>query len=795
MKVSKSFLEEHLNLDGLDFKDVADAMVFAGNEYESIEKMSDATHLVVGKVMECQDHPESDHLHVCQVCLGEETVQIICGAPNVAQGQNVIVAMVGAVLPGNVVIKKAKLAGLESNGMICSLAELGIESKYLTEDDKNGIHVLPEDAVVGMDALAYLGFDDEIIDFELTADRGDLMSIRGMAYEIGAIYDRKPIFIESKYQETDDNIEKQMKLEVQTDRCSVYFGKWAKEVEIKESPSFIKNRLMASGIRPINNVVDISNYVMLEYGQPLHFFDADRLGNTVIVRMAQESEKFITLDGVERTLNDTDMVIADTENPVALAGVMGGLATEVEATTKNIFIEAAIFDPVTVRYTSKSILRSEASSRYEKGIDPNVTVLALNRACELLEKYAGAHISSGMLQHDIANKEDKIIKITLDKINAVLGMHLDWNTVSKIIERLGFSVEKKAEELFVSVPTRRLDVAIKEDLIAEIGKIYGYNKVEGSLPISQIKKGVYSKKTRLIKEVRRRLNGLGLHQVITYSLVGEKEIGMFHENTQEVITLLDAMSEDKKYMRKSLLASLLQVYEYNCARNRKDVQIFETGSIYYKENENYQEELVVSGLLSGIVSENRWQGKIISVDFYYMKGIVENLLEYLGFSKRYHFVKQDMPKEFHPGRSAVIMIDREVVGMMGMIHPKISKKEVYVFELNLEKLLRYSIRSIKSKEIPKYPSVKKDVAFIVDKKVSSEQVLEVIKKAGGRMLVDVDVFDVYEGENVGESEKSLAYALTFLDSNKTLSDEEVTTIFHNIIFNVESKLGATLRDK
>lgn len=794
MKVSKHFLSEHLNLDGLDFKEIAEAMVFAGNEYESIEKLSNASGLVVGEVITCKDHPESDHLHICQVNVGEEISQIICGAPNVGAGQKVIVARPGAVLPGGT-IKKAKLAGMDSEGMICSLIELGIESKYLKEEDKKGIHVLPKDAVIGTDAIAYLGYDDEIIDFELTADRGDLMSIRGMAYEIGAIYNRKPIFEESTYQESKENIEKEMKLFVNTDKCSIYLGKKACHVEIHESPMFIQNRLIASGIRPINNVVDISNYVMLEYGQPLHFFDANQLGDTVIVRMAQEGEKITTLDGNERILKSSDMVIADDKKPVALAGVMGGLDTEVESTTQDIFIEAAIFDPITIRYTAKSVLRSEASSRYEKGIDPNVTILAIHKACALLEKYAGATICSGMLQHDKASKEDKIIAITLEKINQVLGMQISEPEVIQIIERLGFTVSKKKEELLVSIPTRRLDVNIKEDLIAEIGKIYGYNKVKGSLPMSYIKKGSYSKKAAMIKQVRARLGAMGLNQVITYSLVGEKMLSMFHQNNHESIILLDAMSEDKRILRKSLLASLLQVYEYNMAHNNKDIMIFETGSVYYKEDDVYKEDLMVSGLLAGNIIQNRFLGQTMTVDFYYVKGIIENLLSFLGFSNRYHFVIEQLPKEFHPGRSASILIDREKVGTIGMVHPNVTKGNVYVFEINLEKILKYKIRSIKSKEIPKYPSVKKDVAFIVKKDVTSAQVLEVICKAGGRTLVDATVFDVYIGENIGKDEKSLAYALTFRDAHKTLSDEEVMTIFNHIIKSVENKLGAVLRDK
>ncbi len=795
MRLSKDFLSDYIDLTDISYQELADKMVFAGNEYESIGKLCNAKGVVIGYIKECENHPSSDHLHICHVDIGEEEpVQILCGAPNVAKGQKVIVAKVGAELPGGV-IKKAKLAGMESNGMICSIAELGLESKYLKEEHSAGIHVFDENAKVGEDALHYLGFDDEIIDFELTADRADLLNVIGMAYEVGAIYNRKVILPEITIHETDEDINDIMELDVKTEYCPIYLGKMVRNVEIKESPKFIKNRLMASGIRPINNVVDISNYVMLEYGQPLHFFDKDRLGDKVVVRMANPHETLTTLDGKERTLKETDIVIADSDKPVALAGVMGGLETEIENDTKNIFIEAAIFDPIHIRYTSKAILRSEASARYEKGIDPSRTILALNRACELLELYASGKVSSGVLTYDTTSKEDKVIEVSLEKINSVLGMPLTREDVCEILLRLGFTYKVAYNVFTVSIPTRRLDVNIKEDLIAEIGKMYGYNRVVGTLPLDTIKKGTYSKKARLERGVRRHLCGLGLNQVITYSLVSEKEIPMFQSVTHTPVILESPMSEDRKVMRESLIPSLIRVYDYNYARNLKDVSIFETGSVYYLEDSTYKEDLMLSGLMSGMYEENTWQNKGLKIDFYVVKGVVENLLVFLGFANRYHFDTEKLVGELHPGMSARITIDKEVVGFVGRVHPSICKKEVYVFELNLKKILEMKVRSIKFKEIPKFPSVKKDVAFIVNKSVSSKEIEDVIKKSGGRLLTHIDVFDVYVGENVGENEKSIAYALTFSDLNKTLSDDEVSVIFEKIINDVTKKLNAVLRNK
>lgn len=795
MKLSKSFVSDYVDITNIDYNEIAEKMVFAGNEYESIEPICDATNLVVGEILECSKHPESKKLSICKVDIGEkEPVQILCGAPNVVDAKKVIVAKIGAALSG-ITIKKAKLAGMESNGMICSLAELGLDSKYVTEEDKKGIHKLPDDAPVGKSATSYLGFDDQTIDFELTANRADLMSVLGMAYEIGAIYNKKVQEPEITVTTIKDNIEDIMKLDVKTKQCSIYLGKLVKNVVIKESPDFIKTRLMASGIRPINNVVDISNYVMLEYGQPLHFFDKDKLGNHVIVRNAKKDEVITTLDGIERILNKDDIVIANEKEAACLAGVMGGLNTEVDYDTKNIFIEAAIFDSLNIRKTAKNILRSESSNRYEKGIDPNRTKKAILRACYLLNKYASGEVCDGMLVHDVAQHDDKKIEITLDKINQVLGLNLTNDIVIDIFERLGFNTKVNKDTLIVTVPTRRLDINIKEDLIEEVGRIYGYNHIEGHMPISNVRKGGFNKSNSYLRGIRKHLSALGLNQVITYSLINEKQNEMFKTNDKESVKLLSPMSEDRSIMRRSLASSLLDVYEYNLARMIKDVAIYETGNIYYKENNEYKEDMMLSGLLSGTYLKNQWNGVNVKVDFYLVKGIIENLLKYLGLSNRYHFEVEENINNMHPGRTASIIVDRTNIGYFGQVHPNACKKEVYIFEINLKTLSSIKVRDIKFKEMSKYPSVKKDVAFIVDKKVTSEEIKNIISKTGGRMLSNVSTFDVYEGENVDKDKKSIAYALEFKDDNRTLNDEEVTKVFNKIIESVTTKLNAVLRDK
>lgn len=793
MKLSKKFLANYIDLNGIDFTELANKMVFTGNEFDSIDTMCEATDLKIGHVLDCVNHPDSDHLHICKVDLKTEVKQIICGAPNVAKNQNVIVATIGATLPGGLIIKKANLAGMESEGMICSLEELGIPTKYLKEEDKTGIHVLPESAPIGEDALPYLALDDEIIDFDLTADRGDLLSVLGMAYEAGAIYDRNVVLPNTEVHPIETTMD-QYKLNVQTKDCSIYLGRVVEQVQVTESPEWLKSRLIASGIRPINNVVDISNFVMLELGQPLHFFDADKLGSNIIVRNAQEGETLLTLDKVERTLSETDIVIANEDGPVALAGVMGGFETEVTESTKNIFIESAIFDSIHIRLTSKKILRSEASNRFEKGIDPNRTEMALNRACHLLEELAGGKAYTGMVSYDVASKEEKKIELTLEKINQVLGMELTESEVKDTLRRLNFRYTDTTP-IQVFVPTRRMDVVIKEDLIAEIGKIYGYQHVSLTLPTIPVKSGKRSYKGTFIRSIKTRLQGLGLQEVITYSLVGEAKTTRFQTKTLDPVCLENPLTEDHKYMRTSLIPSLLQIVEYNRSRNMEDIRLFECGAVYSKQSDCFQEEPMIAGVLAGTYMNTSWKNDTKNVDFYVVKGIMEHLLNYLGLTGRYDFVVDAIPNEMHPGRSASIKLDNEMIGYFGQVHPSLSKKETYVFELSLEKLLKKKVRTIKYKEASKFPSVHKDLAFVVEKETTAKEVSDILKRVGGRLLTELTVFDVYVGENVLENQKSLAFSLTFQEQTRTLTDEEVTAIFTKMIETVTSKLNATLRDK
>ena len=788
MKLSRKFVSDYIDLDeNLSISEIAEAMTNVGNEYDSASKLINCTKLITGEVIDCIDHPDSDHLHCCKVNIGSEVLDIVCGAPNVRKGIKVIVALDGAKLPGGE-IKKGVIRGQVSNGMLCSKQELGLDSKFLVEKDKTGIHELPLDTEVGIDPIKVLELDDEVIDFELTSNRGDLLSVLGMAYELGAIYNKKVKDVDLKYNSNKDDINKVFKVEVNTKDCSLFLAKKAINVEIKESPEFIKSRLIASGIRPINNVVDISNYVMLELGQPLHYYDADRLGDTLIVRNANNNEKLTTLDNQERVLSEEDIVISDKEKAVGLAGVMGGLSTEVEEDTKNIIIESAIFDAVKVRKTSKRILRSEASNRFEKGLDPKRTYMAIERSCNLLEKYANATIVGGLVEYNNTNMDDKVIDISLDKITKVLGISIDKKDVIDILNRLDFKVKDNNESLTVTVPTRRMDVNIVEDLIEEIGRIYGMDNIVSKLPTLNVIPGKYDKTLRQIKH---KLADLGLNETMSYTLIPKDKVNMFTTESFESISLNDPMSEDRNTLRYSLLYSLNEIYNYNKARNNSNISIFEIGKSFYKENNEYKEDLKLGILLSGdyVIDVPN-----IKVDFYYVKGILEELLYFLGYEGRYSLLKNEfIPKELHPGVSAAINVNGTNLGIIGKLHPSIAKDDIYVIEINLTKLLNIKTARMKYKEISKFPGIVKDVAFIIDNNKTNQEIETAIKKAGGKLLNKIKVFDIYN--NIEENKKSIAYKLTFQEQERTLTEEEVMEVFNKIISEVESKCNAKVRDK
>ena len=790
MILSRNFVKDYIDLDDdLSIKQIAEDMTRVGNEYDEAAPLVNSTNLIIGKVLECEMHPDSDHLHVCRVDVGNEVLQIVCGAPNVAKGQKVIVALPGAVLPGDFKIQKSIKRGVESNGMICALYEIGIDKKFLSEEDKSGIHVLPDNAPVGKDPIEYMKLNDEIIDFELTANRGDLLSVLGMAYELGAIYDKKVKEVDLSHKESGEDLNKSFKLNINTPNCFLFLARKVENVEIKESPLFIKNRLIACGIRPINNVVDISNYVMLELGQPLHFYDSDRLNGCLEVRQAKQGERLVTLDEQERVLDENDIVISDGEKGIGLAGVMGGLSTEVEETTKNIIIEAAIFDSVMVRKTSKKILRSEASNRFEKGLDPNRTYMAIQRACKLLEEYAGGTVTTGMCEYNKANMDDKKIEVLYSQINDLLGTEIPKDEVLNVYRKLGFNAKDLGKSAEVIVPKRRLDISIPEDLIEEVSRIYGVDNIQGKLPVVPMKRG---SRNNTIREIRRKMVSLGLNETLTYVLINDKEVHKYTNDEFEELRLLDPMTEERNVLRYSLIPSLVKTYEYNRAHFNKDISIFEIGKGFWKKGEEYGENQKLCSLMAGTYIDSL--GKNQKVDFYVIKGIAEEILDYLGYGGRYSFVRPKQKiEEFHPYQTAEISVNNDICGILGKLHPNETKDDVYILEINLDKLLEKKTGKMTFKEISKFPTVNKDLAVVVDKNIAAADLQAEIKRAGGKLFQASKVFDVFEGASLGLNKKSIAISLTFGVTDRTLTDEEVNTALNQIIERLEKTFKAELR--
>lgn len=788
--ISMNWVKDYVDLDGIDLKDLAVQVTKGGLNIEGVIDHH-IDNLVVGEVLECVDHPDSDHLHVCKVNDGKTVRQIVCGASNVREGIKVIVALPGCILPGDFQIKEGKIRGVESNGMICALFELGLEEKN-DETYAAGITELPETAMVGEDPLKVLGLDDTIYDLDNHKRRNnDCYYHIGFAYEVATVLNKRVHLPESDYHEVDESIKDKFSLDVETKKCPYYIAKMVKNVKIGESPEFIKNRLKSAGMRSINNVVDISNYVMLEYGQPLHFFDYDKLGKHVLVRDAVDGEEIITLDGKNRKLTENDIVITDGEKPVCIAGVMGGENTEVDESTTTVLIESAIFDAVSIRLTAQRLdLKSEASIRYGKGLNFEYTDEAIKRACFLLEKYASGEVLKDEIKHDVIDKSEKRVDFTKTDINKMLGIELTDEDVKTELTRLDFGYTYENGIFHVVIPRRRLDVEANiNDIAEEIGRFYGYENLVSKVPRVPIRLGRYADDVRLRKMVSTRLRASGLNEAKTYTLTSPEMAKMFKYDNLENVILPNPMSVDKSVVRTSILPSLINVFDYNKARKVSDILIYEIAKTY---DINYNETTKAAILMSGNYLTNGVLGINVKVDFFVLKGIVENLLDYLGFKNRYSFVQVNDLPEMHPNMSARIMLDRNEIGIIGRVHPSIKKDEIYVCELNLNSLLS-RVKPIKYKTASKYPSIEKDFAFIVNNDVTNAEMKEAIKKSAGRILDSVNIFDIYE--NIEEGKKSMAYKLVFKDETRTLSDEEVMVVFNKVIKDIETKFDAKLRNQ
>ncbi|HFZ5733812.1 TPA: phenylalanine--tRNA ligase subunit beta [Staphylococcus aureus] len=784
MLISNEWLKEYVTIDD-SVSNLAERITRTGIEVDDlIDYTKDIKNLVVGFVKSKEKHPDADKLNVCQVDIGEdEPVQIVCGAPNVDAGQYVIVAKVGGRLPGGIKIKRAKLRGERSEGMICSLQEIGISSNYIPKSFESGIYVFSEAQVPGTDALQALYLDDQVMEFDLTPNRADALSMIGTAYEVAALYNTKMTKPDTTSNELELSANDELTVTIENeDKVPYYSARVVHDVTIEPSPIWMQARLIKAGIRPINNVVDISNYVLLEYGQPLHMFDQDAIGSQqIVVRQANEGEKMTTLDDTERELLTSDIVITNGQTPIALAGVMGGDFSEVKEQTSNIVIEGAIFDPVSIRHTSRRLnLRSESSSRFEKGIATEFVDEAVDRACYLLQTYANGkvlkdRVSSGELGAFITP-----IDITADKINRTIGFDLSQNDIVTIFNQLGFDTEINDDVITVQVPSRRKDITIKEDLIEEVARIYGYDDIPSTLPVfEKVTSGQLTDrqyKTRMVKEV---LEGAGLDQAITYSLVSKEDATAFSMQQRQTIDLLMPMSEAHASLRQSLLPHLIEAASYNVARKNKDVKLFEIGNVFFANGEGELPDQVeyLSGILTGDYVVNQWQGKKETVDFYLAKGVVDRVSEKLNLEFSYRRADID---GLHPGRTAEILLENKVVGFIGELHPTLAAdndlKRTYVFELNFDALMSVSVGFINYQPIPRFPGMSRDIALEVDQNIPAADLLSTIHAHGGNILKDTLVFDVYQGEHLEKGKKSIAIRLNYLDTEETLTDERVSKV-------------------
>ena len=800
MFISKEWLESYVDIDQ-PVNVLAERITRTGIEVDDIiDYTKDIKKLVVGYVQSKTPHPDADKLNICQVDIGEaEPVQIVCGAPNVDAGQTVIVATVGGRLPGGVKIKRAKLRGERSEGMICSLQEVGVPNNLVPKQFENGIYVFSSAVKPGTDALTALYLNDQVMEFDLTPNRADALSMIGTAYETAALYNVPMTKPETQSDEVSLQTSDEINISVQNkDKVPYYSTRVVNNVTIAPSPEWMQMRLIKAGIRPINNVVDISNYVLLEYGQPLHIFDKDHIGSTQIeVRQAKANETMTTLDDQERTLQDTDIVITNGTTPIAIAGIMGGDFSEVTEDTTNVVIEGAIFDPVSIRHTSRKLnLRSEASSRFEKGIATEFVDEAVDRACYLLQSYAGGTVSQGRVAEGDLGQFVTPIEISVDKVNKTIGFELSATDIESIFVQLGFETTNHSDVLTVMVPSRRKDITIKEDLIEEIARIYGYDEIPSTLPVFEdVTNGALTDRQSKSRIVKATLEGAGLSQAINYSLVDKERAKDFALQNRSTIELLMPMSEAHSTLRQSLIPHLIDAAAYNVARKNNDVRLYELGRVFFGNGEGELPDEVeyLSGILTGDYTVNAWQGKKEAIDFFVAKGFVDRIAEKLDVNFEYEAGEIN---GLHPGRTAVVKLNGEIVGFVGELHPQTEKdndlKRTYVFELNYDKLMAVSVGYINYQPIPRFPGVSRDIALVVNRNMPSAKLVQVIHEHGGDILQNAEVFDVYEGEHVAEDEKSIAIRLAYLDTQQTLTDDKVNAVHEDILGALQAQ-GATIR--
>ena len=784
------WLKDYVDFD-FDVKKLADGLSNSGSHVESIIIPSEGLDkIVVGRIEKIEKHPDADKLVICSVNVGEEVLQIVTGAPNVFEGAIVPVALHGSTVAGGQKIKKGKLRGVESNGMLCSLEELGFENSVIPKEARNGIFIFPEGTEIGKSALETLFMDNEILELEITPNRPDCLSMMGMAVETAASFDLKTKHNEIKLEnEVDDFADYFDDIEIETENCRRYYSKILKNVKIGPSPLWLQAYLMQAGVRPISNIVDLTNFVMLEYGEPLHAFDLDKLDTKkIVVRKAKDGEESVTLDGETRKLKSDDILITDGKNIIGLAGIMGGLDSEITDKTVNVLLEGANFNKENIRKTSRRLnLRSEASSRFEKGIDPNLAKTAVDRVCQLAQKMGIAEVVAGNKDVGDFSKEEKEIKLRHQKVVDLIGVDYSIEEVADILNRLEIETDIKDDYIIAKIPTFRLDLNIEEDLIEEVARVYGYDNVEPKKLRGTLTVGRKPRFRNVEERIKNLLIGLGYSEFMTYSFVSPSSYkkANYDEDEKNIIKILNPLGEDYSIMRTTLVPSMIDALAKNYVRGNENVGGFEIGNTFFpSEDELPSEKLKLT------------MGFYDLGDFYYLKESIEKILWFLGINNLE--VRRKETSFLHPGRSAEFILNGESLGVFGEVHPKVLenyglKKKAYVAELDFDKIVENTIDNYTYKELPKYPTMKRDFAFIMDREVDSVDLEKIAQKYGKDLLESFKVFDIYEGENIEEGKKSVAFSLVFRAADRTLEESEVTEICEKIVAEIESEIKAKLR--
>lgn len=771
-----------------DIMNICDKVTLTGSHVESIIKLGDnIDNIVVGKIIDIYRHENSNKLWITKVDLGNEIVQIVTAAQNLKQFDYVPVAKVNSTLSDNTKIKEAKLAGEISQGMFCSYKELGYPDSVIPKEYKDGVlRIIDENTVLGTDIREVLDLDDTVVEFEITPNRPDCLSIVGMAREIAASFDKKlnPINVKNLKEIENKSL---LNITIHSDDCKRYSASIVKDVTIKESARKVQNYLLNSGIRPVNNIVDLTNFLMLELGQPLHAFDLDKLEGNIYIRNAFEGEKVVTLDDVERTLSSEDMLICDDVKPIAIAGVMGLKNSEIDENTKNIFIESAFFTKKTIKSTSKRLgLKSEASIRYEKGLTSEHTMNVLARFLCLLEKNVKCKVDSIF---DV-NKEEttsKLIEFDTNLVKRLLGVEIKNSDIITYLDLLEIKTEVKGDVIICTIPYFRTDLVIQEDIVEEIGRLYGFCNLNPTPILAPNTIGRKSKKRILEDKIKNILLNLGLYEITTYSFIGGSIIKKSKMNTQNTVKILNPLGEEFNIMRKSLIPNIIEVLSKNLNYKNEDLLVYELGNTFHTV-ENYEVPLEKKRLVIGSYGK---------YDFYYIKDVIINLFNVLNI-KNIEFIKNNCIDYFHPGVCADILANGEKVGEIGQISYDVCKnfsikKNIFVCEIDIEKI-RDKVSLIKIYEpIIKYPAVKRDLAIIVDKDIDSGRIEKIFKNNSNNLLKNIELFDIYTGNQINKGKKSMAYKLTFQSKEKTLVDEDINSLIDNMLFDLKEQLGAYLR--